>query len=206
MNYNTQKEADDLTKAISTDPDNRLNYFNRAIVYKNLGKHKKAVDDLTIFISFGGKMGLTTALINRALSYVQLEEIKKAIDDYTKAIDIEAESNILHFTLSGPSTKIISTAYYNRALIYGKNGEYQKAIDDFTQVISIDNSAYYDRGVSYLLIEDYQKAINDFTEAIAINPDDIRAHQNRGVALNKLGENKLAQKDFDEVARLQIDQ
>jgi tetratricopeptide (TPR) repeat protein len=56
---------------------------------------------------------------------------------------------------------------------------------------------YLGRGNTYYALGQRERALEDYTHGIKLNPDHIRTfYQNRGMARQKLGDEKGAQLDF----------
>jgi len=101
------------------------------------------------------------------------------------------------------------SAYFDRGEIYIKQGQYDLAIKDFAEAIRFYPfptggyaHAYYLRGNSYLMTDQYDLAIKNYTEAIRLDPEDIVAHDHRGLACHNNEQYGLAIEDFTAVIRL----
>ncbi len=42
--------------------------------------------------------------------------------------------------------------------------------------------AYYNRGIAYKNLKDYRRAIEDYDQALRLDPDYVKAYNNRGYA------------------------
>ena len=51
----------------------------------------------------------------------------------------------------------------------------------------------------------YQAAIDDYTRAINIDPEYVRAYNNRGVAREALGQDEAAEEDFQKAKELEAE-
>jgi tetratricopeptide (TPR) repeat protein len=81
-----KKVIPDLTKAIELNPRDARLYYDRAIFYGYLGKHRKAISDYTKLIELNPKDDL--AYKTRGIAYAEKGQYDKAIFDYDKAIEI----------------------------------------------------------------------------------------------------------------------
>jgi len=123
-----------------------------------------------------------------------LADFKGAISCFNKSIEIEPK-NVF--------------AYWQRGIANSKLQNYTEAITDFTKSIELDIGdlnatylAYLDRGNVKGILKDFAGAINDFTVVIDINPKNINAYYNRGLAKCRLYDLKGAIEDFDKVAEI----
>ena len=172
------------SEAINLNNQNATAYYNRGVVYDELGKFSQAIADYTKAIAINPKF--FEAYNNRGYAYDKLKDKTQAIADYTMAITINPQYSI---------------AYYNRGNLYADLKNYQQAIYDYTQAIAInpkDFEAYFNRGVAYLKMTDYdyQKGVDDLSRAIEINPQFARAYAARGVAYMLLKNYQKAIVDF----------
>ena len=172
------------SEAINLNNQNATAYYNRGVVYDELGKFSQAIADYTKAIAINPKF--FEAYNNRGYAYDKLKDKTQAIADYTMAITINPQ---------------YSNAYYNRGNLYADLKNYQQAIYDYTQAIAInpkDFEAYFNRGVAYLKMTDYdyQKGVDDLSRAIEINPQFARAYAARGVAYMLLKNYQKAIVDF----------
>lgn len=126
----------------------------------------------------------------RANCNLSLSRFNEAIIDYDKAI----EKNGLLFG-----------AYYNRALCNYLLENFSEASFDFEMFLfffpndaianEMSGSVYYRLGL-------YEKSIAKFSSAISIQPDFVRAYNNRGVSYGALGKNDLAILDYEKVIEI----
>ena len=129
-----QYQIDDYSRAIRINPDYANAYYNRGVVYYDLGKDQLALDDYSRAIRINPDFA--DAYYNRGVVYGNLGKYQLAIDDYSRAIRINPD---------------YADAYYNRGLSYYKLGKYQPAIDDYSRAIRINPDiadAYNGRGTA----------------------------------------------------------
>jgi tetratricopeptide (TPR) repeat protein len=77
------KVAEDLTKAISLDPEFYFAYYNRGFVYCAMGEYDKALEDFTAAIGF--RENFAEALYNRGLIYILKNETIRGCEDLSRA-------------------------------------------------------------------------------------------------------------------------
>ena len=124
---------------------------------------------------------LAEARNNLGLLYQELGEYQKAINCYQKAVQINPN---------------LAEPHSNLGLLYRELGEYQKAINCYQKVVQINPNlaeARNNLGLSYQELGEYQKAINCYQKAIhlynhalVLNPNNLRAYNNREIALHLL--------------------
>ena len=124
---------------------------------------------------------LAEARNNLGLLYQELGEYQKAINCYQKAVQINPN---------------LAEPHSNLGNLYQELGEYQKAINCYQKVVQINPNlaeARNNLGLSYQELGEYQKAINCYQKAIhlynhalVLNPNNLRAYNNREIALHLL--------------------
>lgn len=104
--YTNKKQAlKYFSEAIDIDPNNVSLYTNRAVVFRLLGEHKKAIKDYNKAIDFirdqSNALGITLQVmfytnknvyenyLLRGFEYFSLKKYKKALKDFTVAINID---------------------------------------------------------------------------------------------------------------------
>jgi len=124
---------------------------------------------------------LAEARNNLGLLYQELGEYQKAINCYQKAVQINPN---------------LAEPHSNLGLLYRELGEYQKAINCYQKAVQVNPNfvkARNNLGLSYQELGEYQKAINCYQKAIhlynhalVLNPNNLRAYNNREIALHLL--------------------
>ena len=56
--------------------------------------------------------------------------------------------------------------------------------------------------MAYSMLGEHQNALEDYDRAIELDPDHALTYYNRGVVLQKLGKNALAEKDSNKACEL----
>ena len=60
-------------------------------------------------------------------------------------------------------------------------------------------------GNAFMAKQDVDRAIRHYEEALALQPDDVNAHYNLGVALQQKGEAERAGREFEKARKLESD-
>lgn len=143
-----------LEKYPKTEPE--ITYFNRGNAYRNLKKHKKAIQDFTKAIEI--KPDYEVAFNNRGLSYFDLDEFNNAVSDFTVVIKLKPD---------------FAFGYFNRGNAYSGLYKYDSAVADYTKMIELKPDfadVYYNRGNKYYGMSMYQEAIEDWKKVIELDP------------------------------------
>lgn len=125
----------------------------------------------------------------RGFMKLMAKDYQGAIEDHTKAIEIVPQE---------------SEAYYNRAIAKADSKDEKGAIADYKKAVLLDQKhpkIYYSCRMKNVL-KDYKGAIKDCTKAIKEYPLYSEAYYNRGIAYEKLGDKKKAEKDFKKYRRM----
>jgi tetratricopeptide (TPR) repeat protein len=172
------KQIEEFSKAIELDPDYPYTYKYRGICYFKKGIYEKAI------IDFSNAINLCTEnclfFEKRAFAYTKTKQYDNALSDYDKAIELNSTN---------------AHIYYNRSCIYWMNKQFEKIIPDLKKVIDIstDNSKAMAR-------EEMHSNQRHLNWAIRYDPDymnPFRGFYARGNAYLKIGQTKMAIKDFE---------
>lgn len=127
---------------------------------------------------------------NRAVVLEELERFEEAVDKYSEALKRNMYEPMLYISRG--------SALEQRARQLMINGETKEAenllgqaINDFTQAIKLDPfiaDAYYKRGELYLRTGRHREATEDFSKVLGISKGNVRALNNRAIAIQKLAE------------------
>lgn len=133
----------------------------------------------------------TQNLSARALAYVLQKDFDKAIVDLSECVDRDGKW----------------VYFYLRGRVWTEKEEYVRALKDFDEASRLspdgeNEEIYRFRGWTRLETEDLDGAIADFTKAISIEPQDIVALGNRGVAFLGKGEFRKAIADADRAIKI----
>jgi len=180
----------DYTKAIELNPRYAAAYVGRGLARKTKGDLDGAIADYDRAISLTPR--LKEAYNNRGLAFQLKGQLEEAIADFDKALEFDP-----HY----------AGAHYNRASAARAKGDLKTAIAELTRAIeSPDNDhlseTYNNRGTIRHEDGDTRGSLADFTKAIEIDPRNVFAYVNRGYSLILLGRDNEAQRDFDQVLKL----
>lgn len=121
-----KKAIQDCTKAIHLNPQDSFSYILRALIYRESGRHLRAIQDFTQGIKVDSKAPITIeGYLGRAGAYYRLGKYQEAIQDYSRAIEIN------------PQYKS-ALPYRERGDVHLALGNYQEAIQDYSQRIKFE--------------------------------------------------------------------
>ena len=152
QNESLEIALESSNKAIKLLPTLSTAYFNRALIYKELGNLEAALKDYSSAIAIEGFYPLYT-LFNRALIFKKLGKLTAAVNDLDYLIQLAPEE---------------AMPYKVRGNIHLLSGSYDLAINDFTKAILKDDDlaeAYFNRGIAYLLNYNVLPACVDFEKS-----------------------------------------
>lgn len=121
---------------------------------------------------------------NRAFMYLVIDEYQKAIDDYCKAIELNNERAIIFANLG----------FAREAL-----GDLKGAKIDWETAMLKDEKVYlnyFAKAMDFLENNYLEAGIFYLDKVLKLNPKMPEAFKNRGVALERLGKNEEAERDF----------
>lgn len=134
------------------------------------------------------------AYSNRASFHNEMKDFDKAISDLNEAIKLDVND----------SKKL--NLYFSRAMMYKKTGKFDSAIIDYSKNIEIypaSYKSYLDRGILYTdQFGKYTEGINDFKSYLKLQPNDLNATFNLGVAFYKNHDPDSARVYFVKVVNL----
>lgn len=152
-NGNFQKAKVYLDRAIALQEDLTKAYFERALLYKQIGQVENAINDYNTIIKRNGDK-YDEAFLNRGLT-------KKMIGDYTGAL-----SDLNRAVEAYPDQAEVRKNRGNLHLMYG---EHEEAVYDYSKAIELDNDyaeAYYNRGLAFFLMYDKISGCQDMNRSI----------------------------------------
>ncbi|MDR2428784.1 MAG: tetratricopeptide repeat protein [Candidatus Margulisbacteria bacterium] len=179
-NYNSAIK--EYTKAIQTNPQDKVSYFGRANAYIQIYLYQKALLDYNKAIKLDPAN--PAYYINRANAYYGLENYKATLADYDHAIKINPRDGKL---------------YQRRALLKEKNfkasqkelaADWKKAID-----LGVEDEHIFISYGSYLNNDrqNYEAARTCFQKALKVNPQNSLAKQNLEITLENIRAKKANQ-------------
>ncbi len=177
---------EELSLALSIEPDNYPALMLRARVYIETGKTGQALDDLAA--AADADPSRPEPLIERGNIHLSMEMFSKASNDFVSAIKRFPKS---------------VTAHVGLADIYSAQGQFEKALRFYDRALRFDPEsadAYAARGLMYFEIEDFKRSVEDLERAGGILPEfSIRLAKSRGFAHYYLGNYMQAADAFSEI-------
>ncbi|GBR74123.1 hypothetical protein NO1_1352 [Candidatus Termititenax aidoneus] len=172
----------EYTKAIQTDPRDKVSYFGRANAYIQIYFYQKALADYNKAIQLDPANPLYYA--NRANANYGMENYKATLADYDRAIKLNPQDGKL---------------YQRRALLKEKNfkASQKELAADWRKAIALgveDEHVFISYG-SYLNndLQNYEAALSCFQKALKVNPNNGLAKQNRDITLENIRTKKANQ-------------
>ena len=224
------KEIEDYSKAIASNPNNAFAYTMRGLAYADKKQYDRAIEDYNKAIALNPNYA--EAYYNRGLAYDDKGQYDRAIEDYSKALALDPNrpsyrySVAIAYHLRGFKNYLSNvSAYHLRGSNYSYE-QYDKAIQDFDKAIAIyprypkiNPKVYEDRGSCYWVKGQYDRAIADYDKAIALyenDPDALRsdtktyrsrafAYKGRGRIHYEKGQYDKAIEDYSMVIALNPD-
>jgi tetratricopeptide (TPR) repeat protein len=163
-------------------------YFNRALVYQEIGEMYKALKDYNFVIENDKSNKL--AHFNRGYIYNELGDIDSAIICFNSVISIDSNDK---------------DANYNLASIYFNHKDFQHAKPVYEKLIELGMTTeeiFVNIANCYFNEKEYEKAIIHYDLAIKSNKNNASTYYNRGKTHHALGNDKLAIKDYNYFIKL----
>jgi len=161
-------------KLILSNPDYAEAYFNRGVLFLQLGRFEEAIKDYDRAIQI--KPDYADAFNNRGIALQELGQLELAIESYDRSIQIKPENFM---------------AYHNQGIVLRELGQLEQAIVCCNNAIKIKPNyaeAYYNRGVAFQELGQLENAIESYSKAIQIKPDYAEVYVSCGIALQELGQ------------------
>ena len=185
------RTAEDLDKAIKTNPNDADAFEERGIAHAHAGQNDLAVADYTQAIALNPAD--QAYFYNRGLAYSELHKYASAIEDFSKAIALKPDD---------------ADNFAQRGATYSTLQKYESAIEDFSKAIALksdDAGTFAQRGAAYYALGQYASAIEDYSKATSLNPDDVDNWNERGRARRMAGQLDDALQDFNKATALKPD-
>jgi tetratricopeptide (TPR) repeat protein len=187
----TDEAFDYLSGLMQRFPGHVAPWRVRAILYRNLRLHDRAVADLTEALTLTKDTSMMCGLLNlRADSKEDYRDIQGSINDYRSAIRLD-------------STDYLSTN--NLAMVLGHEGQFVEAEQLMMKVVRYDTTmkeAPFNLGFLYVLMKRDSMALEVLDKALASQPDFAYGYNNRGMVKHRLGRTEEAIKDIEHSLRL----
>ncbi len=153
------KAIDDLTDALSRQPDNPKLLYKRGLAYYKNKEFKKAIRDLYESVEKNPFETYEADIhYHLGISYSNLEKPEMSIKPLSKAIELaHNEPAFIH----------------ERAKSYLLTGNLEDSLHDYDQVIQLqpkNSHAYFGRAFVHKAMKSYEDAAEDFQKAKDLNP------------------------------------
>jgi tetratricopeptide (TPR) repeat protein len=178
----------DYQKALAINPEHAAALHNIAILQRNAGDRKAAIDQLEKAIESDSSM--LYPYLERGYQRMEGGYYKGAIEDYTRALEINDRDPEI---------------WLNRGIAYERSGDLRNAYTDYTRAIGLDEQferAWLNRGNILCKQGKYKEASEDYTVAITYNPDYAFAYYNRAIAFQRLKQMTAACQDLQKAETL----
>ena len=149
---------EDYEKAIARNPRDPEPYFNRGILYLDLGESAMAIQDFDQAVRLNPDE--PDFYLHRGVAYENLEQHDNAIGEYSHVIRIEPEDN---------------DGWVNRGVVYFKTGDYQRAVSDFAEAARLepeDGALYAYQALAATLASMDSAADGLMEQAVELGVDD----------------------------------
>jgi len=176
---------DNFTTSIKLDSKNPDAFNNRGIANGYVGNPDAAFDDFDRAILLDPNF--SEAYLNRGTALIEKQDFENAEKDLLKSIKYDKNN---------PS------AYYHIGRMKISNGNREEAIKYYKLAIKYGMNApdvYFDLGNVYFSKKNYKSAIKEYTNAIKLDPRFDKALNNRAMAYDNIGNQKLAKKDRERI-------
>ncbi len=196
-------KTDEEDKSAKEDKDEILHenvHVARAVAYIGLADetgtdatlYEKAIEDCDEAIELNPDLG--NAYNQRGIAQRMMGDLDAAIDSFTEAIEIN------------PSN---TDAVLRRGIAWFRKQDYDLALTDFAEAraysTSSDPRVSFWAGLTQAMRGDYRAAIDNYSLALKNRPDFISAYMNRAIAYMKVGRNKRAISDLNQILRREPD-
>jgi tetratricopeptide (TPR) repeat protein len=182
------RSLSDLDLALSLAPRSAHAYVLRGVTNARIGNSQKAYADYSIALSLDPQEA--DALVNRAAISATNGDTELAIRDLDAALTVRPGNAV---------------AFFNRGYARFARHEYEKAIADYSVALALEPKlgwAYLNRCLTRVVAgQDAVAALDDCDEALRLLPHNPEVRETRGFVYLKLGDAKLAFKEYDDALR-----
>jgi tetratricopeptide (TPR) repeat protein len=163
-------------------------FYNRAVIYRELGKNDLAIEQFSKSIRLN--QNDTNSYMNRGILYSKNQNIEKALKDYNSVLKID------------PNKK---EAHINIGLIYFNSGNLKDAESKFLKCVQIDpkyDPALFRLAKICLQNEKFDEAYDYLNKSIALNNNEFEYYEIRGVMNLMKGDKIKACEDLERAINL----
>ncbi len=170
----------DYQLAVRLQPDNPNVYQGWSLLYSFQNDYATAITEYDRAIELDPCN--PTLYINRAELHMKMNNYEHAYEDFTHALDYDPTES---YCIIGQATVLYYLGNYEKSILLTK--KYITSLKE-KHVSENENKvlAYHLSGSAYLQLRQYSEAINDYDALLKINPTNLKAHYNRGIAYNGL--------------------
>jgi tetratricopeptide (TPR) repeat protein len=155
---------------LKADPGSAEAYYQRGLLYAQLGRHGEAAADFSRAIEPDPKgPGVPQARRGRAAAYQAARQYEKALADCDELLKADPGS---------------AWEYLRRAGVYAEAGRHGEAAADYARAIELDpngpagRTARQRRDLAYQGARQYDKALADYGELLKADPKSAETHNN----------------------------
>ncbi|KAL3226912.1 hypothetical protein MRX96_024425 [Rhipicephalus microplus] len=197
-------------KAIELDPTDMSFRTNKAAVYFEQKDYQKCIAECNQAIEVGRENRADFKLIAKAYArmagaYVKLEDYPNARTYYQKSLT-EHRIPDTNKREKRISIQEISLEEKNQGNACFQKGDYPTAVRHYTEAIKRnpdDARLYSNRAACYQKLAEFQLALKDCEECIRLDPEFLKGHVRKGMALMAMKEHSKALNAFQKA--LEID-
>ncbi|MBK9324475.1 MAG: hypothetical protein IPM97_16265 [Bdellovibrionaceae bacterium] len=161
----------------------------KSIVQQKLGKHREAVDTLTVYLNGDSKD--YSALADRAESYFQQKLYVEAYKDFQKAYEVR------------PFDERVLSSYVRSAYFSHNHREVKKVGRECTKLFPKNDSCFEYLGRSAFHKKDFPKAAKFFDSTISIDPSRVEIRQLLAESLALSGNTAESDSQFEIILKQQ---
>ena len=191
-----QAAIEDFSRAIQLNPSDTTSYINRGVARHQTGDLNGALGDYDQTIRINPK--IAEAHSNRSHVLYDLKRYNEAQQSANTAVSLnpnlaEAQLNLANalFALN-PKNPATAIEHYNQGIRLNPKRENQ--------------AGAYNNRANARAVDDPRAAIADYDQAIQLNPAYADAYRNRGIAFQRLGNDRLAVRDLQDASALYLKQ
>ncbi|MDE2112523.1 MAG: tetratricopeptide repeat protein [Alphaproteobacteria bacterium] len=147
---------DDLTKAISMNPNSAPAHLDRGVAEVQIGESDAAMKDFDAAVRL--KPDFALALRDRGMSYSRMGQMKRALKDLDAALRIKPDDPL---------------ALLNRGVAYVALHRDADAIRDYTEALPLTHNSpptFALRGAAYFDMKQYARALHDIEQSLRGEP------------------------------------
>ena len=197
-----------LTRAIKSDPENKLAHFVRGRGLYFLGRVDEAVNDFSMVLTRAPPSQGDLVRLRIILGDIYHRPLT-TFDKFKKVVTGTLEDSFENLNLRETLDMVKVCCFANRGRAHCYLGNFEAAVEDFTECIESRGddggdipSMYFLRGLAFSKIHKWAAAVEDFTLNINLSTLDENAYLRRAVAYAALQDWHNAYDDYTKVIEL----